>query len=191
MSCAEESKTTPTQQRRGGVGSSNAYHNGMFNFFFSNKRTIDKLRLRITQAIQEQLESATAPHNGNGDYGSAAYSSCGASAFNKKQVTPSSIRVWFSDEQSVERLREQLSKAGSSSSESSGTRLSEANKEKTLTGNFRLEKGSCIDSFGQNLVDQVFYEQRVSYLVVEIAEKNKDAYLLAGSEAGASADTEE
>ena len=33
-------------------------HNGLFNFFFSNKRTIDKLRFRITQAIQEQLEGS-------------------------------------------------------------------------------------------------------------------------------------
>ena len=26
----------------------NALYNGMYNFYFSNKRTIDKLRLRIT-----------------------------------------------------------------------------------------------------------------------------------------------
>ena len=30
-----------------------AHYNGIFTFFFSNKRTIDKLRLRITQALQE------------------------------------------------------------------------------------------------------------------------------------------
>ena len=29
------------------------FYNGFFSFFFSNKRTIDKLKLRIVQAISE------------------------------------------------------------------------------------------------------------------------------------------
>ena len=46
------------------------------------------------------------------------------------------------------------------------------------TGSIKLENASLIDNLGQNLVDQVFYEQQVSYLVVEITDKNKDAFLL-------------
>ena len=35
-----------------------------------------------------------------------------------------------------------------------------------------------MDNFGHNLVDQIFFEQSVSCLVVEIADKNTDEFLL-------------
>ena len=47
----EEEKAVVSGNETNGARSANALHHGMFNFFFSNKRTIDKLRLRITQAI--------------------------------------------------------------------------------------------------------------------------------------------
>lgn len=50
--------------------------------------------------------------------------------------------------------------------------------ESSLKNKFKLENGSCIDNLGHNLVDQVFYDQSVLSLVVEISETGKDAFLL-------------
>lgn len=47
-----------------------------------------------------------------------------------------------------------------------------------MLNRFQLQDSSNIDAYGQNLVGQVFFEQRVCYLVVEIALKSKDAFLL-------------
>ena len=69
--------------------------NGPFNFFFSNKRTIDKLRYRITQAISEQLSNAAATTEANAG----------------PTITTSQIRVWFTDEPSITKLRNQLEKS--------------------------------------------------------------------------------
>ena len=44
-----------------------------------------------------------------------------------------------------------------------------------------------IDNLGQNLVDQVFYEKRVSYLVVEVTDKHKEAFLLESESAASPA----
>lgn len=49
---------------------------------------------------------------------------------------------------------------------------------KAMLNRFQLQDSSNIDAYGQNLVGQVFFEQRVCYLVVEIALKSKDAFLL-------------
>ena len=126
-------------------GRENAFYNGMFTFYFSNKRTVDKLRLRITQAIQEQLDQASSDTPVT------------------RKVTTSSIRVWLAGESAIKSLREQL--------DAEQTSLL-ANPELAAKGSvLKLENGSCIDHLGQNLVDQVFYDQSVSTLVVEISEK--------------------
>ena len=47
-----------------------------------------------------------------------------------------------------------------------------------LNGVFTLENGHCIDLISQNLVEQVFFESEKKFLVVEIAAKNCEMFML-------------
>ena len=86
--------------------------------------------------------------------------------------------MWLTDDTSMAKLRDQLDLASLTSKNQFSSAKDKASNEKALRGKFKLENGSCIDHLGQNLVDQVFYEQSISSLIVEVADKTNDAFLL-------------
>ena len=86
--------------------------------------------------------------------------------------------MWLTDDISMTQLKDQLDLASLTSKNQFSAAKDRGSSEKALRGKFKLENGSCIDHLGQNLVDQVFYEQRISSLVVEVADKTNDAFLL-------------
>ena len=66
-----------------------AHYNGNYSIYFSSKRPIDKLKLRIITILQDQLEEA--------------------------KISQTRVRVWFADEARVSDLKKRDFSSGSSS----------------------------------------------------------------------------